>query len=301
VQMSHELRFGVLTLQHLPWEEEVKRWLKIESLGFDSVWLADHFVNYANPSEPWFESWTLLSALAAITTRIRIGTLVTSIPLRNPAVLARQALTVDHISNGRLELGLGAGASGISDPVYKMTGIEDWSAPERVARFREQVEIIDRLLRNKVSSYSGQFYRLEGTVMAPDTVQKPRPPITVAAMGKSMLKIAARYADSWNSVGDVFGAPPEVVVERTRKRCELLDRYCAEIGRDPRSILRSLLVFGSEAETAFASEDNFVEIVDRYTAIGINELIFYYPFFARDQIPTFERIARNIIPEIRKS
>lgn len=295
--MGRDIRFGIVTLQHLPWQEEVKRWRLIENLGFDSVWLADHFVNYANPSEPWFESWTLLSALATATSHIRIGTLVTSIPLRNPAVLARQALTVDHISNGRLELGLGAGASGVSDPVYKMTGIDDWPAPERVARFREQVEIIDMLLRNKVSSYSGQYYRLEGTIMAPDTVQKPRPPITIAAMGKSMLKIAARYADSWNSVGDVFGAPPEVVLEKTRTRCELLDRYCAEIGRDPRSIRRSLLVFGSEAGTAFASEDNFVEIVDRYTTIGINELIFYYPFFAQDQIPTFERIARETIPE----
>jgi len=297
--MRRDIRFGILTLQHLPWQEEVKRWQLIENLGFDSVWLADHFVNYMQPTAPWFESWTLLAALADKTRRIRIGTLVTSIPLRNPAVLARQALTVDHISNGRLELGLGAGAPGNVDPVYSMIGIKDWTPAERVSRFQEIVEIIDKCLRNKITNYSGRYYQLRGTTMAPPPVQQPRPSITIGAMGPRMLKIAARYADTWNSFGDKeWGAPPEKIVENTRRRNALLDRYCKEIGREPSDLRRSLLVFGADASTVFRSPEDFKEVVDRYTEIGITELIFYYPHTEK-LIPTFKEIATEVIPSLR--
>ncbi|MFX1252190.1 MAG: LLM class flavin-dependent oxidoreductase [Promethearchaeota archaeon] len=299
--MEQKLRFGVGILQHDPWEVQVKRWQSIEALGFDSVWLADHFVNFMNPNAPWYEAWTLLAALATVTSSIRIGTLVSSAPLRNPAVLARQALTVDHISNGRLDLGIGAGAPGEMDPVYRMTGIEDWPPRERVDRFREIVEIIDQCLRNRVSSYEGRYYQLKDTAMAPKPVQQPRPPITIGAMGSSMLKIAARYADTWNSYGGEWGAPPDVIVRDTKKRNELLDKYCADIGRDPKTIRRSLLIYGAEAETQFASEVNFLEIVKRYHEIGINEFIFFYPFFNQEHVPIFEKIAKNVIPKLRKN
>ncbi|RDE14224.1 MAG: LLM class flavin-dependent oxidoreductase [Candidatus Thorarchaeota archaeon] len=293
------MRFGVALLQHLPWDELVRIVSHVETLDFDSVWLADHFVNYMNPTAPWYEAWTLLAALATSTKRIRIGTLVTSVSFRNPALLARQAMTVDHISNGRLELGLGAGAPGSEDSSYAMMGIEDWQPSERVARFREQVEIIDQCFRQPVSSYRGKYYKLEGTSMAPGPVQKPRPPITIGAMGKAMLRIAAQYGDSWSSFGADFGAPPDVVLENTRIRNELVDRYCEDIGRDPSSLRRSLLIFGAEAQTAFASEDNFTEVVRRYRGIGMNELVFFYPFFNPQQIPTFEHIAQEVIPMLR--
>lgn len=290
------LRFGIITVQNLTWEKEVERWHFIESLGFDSVWVADHFVDPYEPSSPWFESWTLLAALASKTNRIRVGTLVTSIPLRNPAMLARQVLTVDHISNGRLELGLGAGVSW--DPAYSMIGIENWTAQERVARFREVVEIVDLCLRNRVATYEGQHYQLRGAVMIPPPIQQPRPPITIGAVSPLMLKIAARYADTWNSVPGEWCTPPNDMLEHTRRRNKLLDGYCKEIGRDPQSLRRSLLVFGSEAETVFSSIDSFIEVVRRYRNVGITEFIFYYPF-KHGQIPVFKQIAREVIPKLR--
>lgn len=298
--MNQQLRFGIGTLQNIPWKELVKRWKSIEALGFDSVWVADHFVNYMDPMAPWFEAWTLLAALATHTTTIRIGTLVTSIPLRNPAVLARQALTVDHISNGRLELGLGAGASGKIDPVYSMTGIKDWAPSERVARFQEVVEILDQCLRNQVTTYQGCYYKLKATAMAPPPIQQPRPPITIGAMGPSMLKIAARYADTWNSLGGEFGAHPEIIVENIKRQNKLLNDYCAEIGRNPETLRRSLLIFGLEAETVFDSEESFKEVVKRYLNVGITEFIFFHP----DTDPhissrAFEQIALKLIPELR--
>jgi alkanesulfonate monooxygenase SsuD/methylene tetrahydromethanopterin reductase-like flavin-dependent oxidoreductase (luciferase family) len=298
-EVRPDIKFGVLTLQQLPWQDEVKRWQLIEDLGFDSIWLADHFVNYMQPMAPWFESWTLLAALANQTNHIRIGTLVSSMPLRNPVLLARQALTVDHISNGRLELGLGAGAPGAIDPVYSMIGIEDWKPAERVSRFQETVEIVDKCLRNRVTSYDGQYYQLKDAVMAPSPVQQPRPPITIGAMGPRMLRIAARYADSWNSFGDEeWGAPPERIVANTRRRNRLLDKYCREIGREPSSLRRSLLVFGADASTAFRSQNDFKDVVERYTEIGISELIFYYPH-TENLLPAFKEIATDLIPTMR--
>lgn len=299
--MSHQLRFGVVTFQDVPWEKLVKRWLSIEELGFDSVWVADHFVNYESPASPWFEAWTLLAALASQTNRIRIGG-ISSMPLRNPAVLARQALTVDHISNGRLDLGLGAGASGSIDPSYRMTGIEDWAPRERVARFQESVEIVDQCLRSNVSSCNGRFFKLENTIMAPPPIQKPRPPITIGAMGPSVLRIAARYADTWNSLGGEFNSPPEIILENVRRQNEFVDDHCSKIGRDPKTLKRSLLVWGSEALTVFDSEEAFKEVVGRYSRIGFGEFMFFHPDIAPEiSSRAFKEIATEVLPELRRA
>jgi alkanesulfonate monooxygenase SsuD/methylene tetrahydromethanopterin reductase-like flavin-dependent oxidoreductase (luciferase family) len=301
LKLSQQLKFGIVTFQNTPWEDLVKRCLSVEELGFDSLWVADHFVNYESPKSPWLEAWTLLAALASQTSRIRLGA-ISSMPLRNPAVLARQALTVDHVSNGRLDLGLGAGAPGSIDPSYRMAGIEDWAPSERVARFREFVEIVDQCLRSSVSSYSGRFFRLKDTVMAPSPVQKPRPPITIGAMGPSMLSIAARYADTWNSLGGEFNSPPEPILENLRRQNEFVDNYCVKIGRDPKSLRRSLLVWGSEALSVFDSEEAFMEVVKRYSQVGVSEFMLFH----RDTAPVissraFKEIAAEVIPELRRA
>jgi alkanesulfonate monooxygenase SsuD/methylene tetrahydromethanopterin reductase-like flavin-dependent oxidoreductase (luciferase family) len=196
-----------------------------------------------------------------------------------------------------LELGLGSGVSW--DPVYSMIGIENWSPQERVARFREVVEIIDQCFRSRVTSYEGQYFHLRDAVMNPSPIQQPRPPITIAAVKPVMLKIAARYADAWNFVPGEWDTPPNKMLQRTTRKNQLLDGYCEEIGRDPQTIRRSLLVFGAEARTAFNSVDTFETIVRNYQEVGITEFIFYYPL-TEEQIPVFTQIAREVIPRLRK-
>src|SRR5580692_5925245 len=149
--MPHELRFSVLVLPNVPWDEFLRRCRQVEDLGFDTLGLADHLVDWAGGKGPWFELWAQLAAVAMATTRIRLATLVAQIPLRNPALFALQALTADHVSGGRLDVGLGTGLE--IDPSYRMMGIENWTAKERVARFGEYVEVVDQLLSQEAVSY----------------------------------------------------------------------------------------------------------------------------------------------------
>src|SRR3954452_6676000 len=188
------VRFGVLCLPNVPWDVLVERVARVERLGFDVAALPDHFVDWTNPPSPWFEGWTALTGLAATPSTIRLATCVTQIPFRNPAVFARQALTLDHISGGRLEIGLGTGLVG--DPSYAMAGIEDWEPRERVDRLAEYAEIVDRLLRDEVTTFVGTYYRADGAIVNPRPVQEPRPPLTIGALGPVMLRHAARLATS---------------------------------------------------------------------------------------------------------
>ena len=293
-----DVKFGVITLQAEPWEILVDHWKKIEELGFDSIWVADHFCNYGQPEQPWFEGWTTLTGLASVTRRIRIGTLVTSISLRHPAVLARQALTVDHISQGRLTLGIGGGApSSEGEIVYEMIGIDDWSPAERVSHFREQVEIIDLLLRERVSTYSGKYYHLKDAALYPPPVQKPRPPITVGGIRPKMLRIAAEYAEAWNTFGGL-DPDPEVMFTSIKKQSECIDTYCRELGRDPSTLRKSILSYGREGFTIYDSEDNFLRFFEKYREIGFSEFIIYHPW-KKEQVPVLEKIAHDIIPDLR--
>src|SRR5213083_2847730 len=150
--MAQSVRIGLCTDQNLSWDENVQRWQYFEQLGFDSLWDCDHYVQPSRPTGPYFEGWTLLAGLAARTERVRIGVLVSCNTFRHPALLAKEAVTVDHISNGRLDVGLGAGWY---VPEHEMLGIDFPPAAELVGRFREAVEIVDRLLRNEITSYQG--------------------------------------------------------------------------------------------------------------------------------------------------
>ena len=291
--MVNKISFGMINLQKNLWEEEIRRWKHVEELGFDSVWIADHYCIYSQPTRPWFEGWTLLAALANVTKTIKIGTLVTSTFLRHPPMLARQAMTVDHISNGRLILGIGTGLPG--SPEFPMVGIPDYPAGERVRRFNEALEIIDQLLSNQsIKQYEGEYYQLVNSNIYPPPIQKPRPPIMIGAMGNKMLKTAVTFADTWNSFGG-RGLTPNQMFKKTAERNEKVDEFCLELGRDPKTLKRSLLIYGKEAFSLFKKEDNFTQYIDKYSKIGIEEFIFYYPEKENLQ-KTLEKVAKDILP-----
>lgn len=269
-------RFGILTFPAGQYDETSRLWRELEEMGFDSAWVPD-VLTY--PGLVDYDSCTLLGALARETTRIRIGTLVTQIIYRHPLLLAAAAITIDRVSDGRLELGVGAGAARVdSDAV----GATHWSLPERMERFGEQLAMLDRLLRGERLSYAGSYYRTEAEPLA-TPVQRPRPPLMVAAQLKGSLRHAARYADAWNSLGgqpqSATGRPTvpiDEAVAATREQVGLLDGYCREVGRDPGAIRRSVLAFRAEP-VPLTSLDAFDEFVGRYAEIGFEEFIFYWP------------------------
>jgi alkanesulfonate monooxygenase SsuD/methylene tetrahydromethanopterin reductase-like flavin-dependent oxidoreductase (luciferase family) len=298
--VEQSLRFGIITIQDQPWKTLIRQWKRIEKFGYDSIWIADHFVDPFYPKGDWFDGWTLLAALATQTRKIKIGTLVTNFIYRNPSIIAKQALTVDHISRGRLALGLGATTE--IDPSHSMTGIEVWTTSERVQRFSEVIEIVDALLRKEITTYQGHYYQVENAQMHPAPVQKPRPPFTIAAGGKITLKLAAKYADVWNTYGD-FDLSPSKTLEVLRERTDLLNHYCVEIGRDPEEIIHSILV-GFTEDKPFASLEAFYDFIGRYREIGFTEFIFYYdrPGWSSDKHlkpRMLERIAVEAIPYLR--
>ncbi len=298
--MNPALRFGIYQLQNRPWAILAENCQTAESLGYDSLWVADHFANGHSLEDDWFDGWSILTAWAAQTHTIRIGTLVTNIIYRNPALLAKQALTLDHISQGRLNLGIGATTA--RDPSHGMTGVQVWPTAERLQRFREVIEIVDHLLCNEITSYPGRYYGITDARMKPPPVQKPRPPLTLAALGPTTLKIAAKYADTWNTYGG-WNLSPQQTFETLRACSDQLDRACAQIGRDPGSITRSFLL-GLTGDRPFASLGAFYDFVGRYREIGFGEFIFCYDFpdMPPDKCPNrdmLERIATDAIPEIR--
>jgi len=294
-------RFQVLCLPNVPWPVLRERFVRLEALGFESAGLPDHFVDWTNPASPWFESWTALTGLAAATTRLRLATCVTQIPLRNPAMFARQALTLDHVSAGRLEIGLGTGLVG--DRSYPMIGVADWEPKERVARLAEYLEIVDRLLRDEATTFEGTYYRVDGAIVNPRPVQAPRPPITVGALGPVMMRHVAHRADTWSTMS--FDPSFEVQVAETRERVSRLGEACAAVGRDPATLGRSYLMFDAEARPRggtygyYESVDRFEEMAGRILELGIQELVIYYPPDVR-QLPTFERIATDVLARLRQ-
>ena len=298
--MSHELRFQVMMIPSVPWPEYLDRFLHIEALGFDVAGVPDHFCDWANPPAPWLEAWTVLAAVAARTTTLRLATCVSQIPLRNPGILANQAVAVDQISGGRMELGLGTGLT--IDSSYKMTGLPNWSNGERVARFGEYVELLALLLAGGVTDYDGKYYQAEGAVMNPGSVQRPRLPIMVAALGPKMMQHAARHADIWNTMS--FAADLEEQMGELIDRCATMDELCADVGRAPASLRRSYTMFDATARAGggkiryYESDDLFVEMVGRATAVGVTEISIYYPALEA-QLPAFERIATEVIPQLR--
>ena len=297
---SLPVRFHVLCLPNAGWDEMLARFVRMEEMGVDVGAVADHFVDWTNPPSPWFESFTLLAAVAASTSTIRLTTCVAQIPLRPPTMLARQVLTLDHISHGRIEIGLGTGLT--IDPSYAMAGLPNWSVAERVERFGEYVDLVQLLLANEVTTFHGTFYDAEAAVLNPRPVQQPHPPIMVGAMGPRMMRHAARRADIWNSLS--FAADIDEQLAETTARCTSMDEMCRSIGRDPATLRRSYTMFDALARPNggairyYDSVDRFADVVGRIVELGITDVGLYYPLDPA-QLPMFERIATDVLPGFR--
>jgi probable F420-dependent oxidoreductase len=207
-----------------------------ERTGFDSVWVSDHlFLDWAkyggdSQAQGSFECWTTMSALAAVTERVRIGSLTLCNDLRNPALVAKMAASLDLLSDGRLELGMGAGWY---EPEYVAAGLAFDSAGTRIRRLGEAVEIIGRLLSGEELTFKGSHYTIDGAISRPLPAQRPRPPIWVGGKGDLLLSTAARVSDGWNFswIGDI---------DAYSHRAAAADRACERAGRDPETLRRSV-------------------------------------------------------------
>ena len=286
------VRFGVLVLPNEPWPDLVARWRRLEAAGVDSIWSCDHFTNPHKPGEPWFEGWTGLAALAAATTRVRVGLLVGAIVSRTPTLLAKQAQAVDHISGGRLEIALGAGGAPTDQAMW---GVDDWTPRERAERFVEYVELVDRLTTEDDVTFEGRWYSATGALMAPGFVQRPRPPLVLAAHGPRTLAVTASHADTWNAFGPTLADG--------RALSQQLDAACEAIGRDPADIRRSVLL-GLTDGTAWTSAAQLEDRVREWHAAGFREFVFYDPPYARAGVPcaapeTVDAVLHESLPRLR--
>ena len=270
-----------------------RRWRQAEELGFDAAYVADHTGDYRNLDGYWLHGWTVLAHMAASTERIRIGTLVTNPLLHHPAQLAKQAVAVDHLSGGRLEVGIGTGIAGFD---HEAVGQDYWPPRERAERFAEYVAILDGVLRSTRGSFqhAGTYLRTSGTPMSPQPLQQPRPPITVGGQSPTVLRVAVQHADCWNTHGP-FGRTVDQIAEVTAQQSRRLDEVCVEQGRDPSTLRRSLLLF--DALDAWSSTDHFQKVVHQFRETGIHEFVVFWP--PHDRLPLLERAA-TLMPALRR-
>lgn len=301
--IGKNISFGIMLGPFPPWKKIVG-WAKlVESLGFDKLWLPDHFVNPDDKDMDWLDCWSVLTALATQTEKITIGTLVSSMTLRNPAILARMALSADHISGGRFELGVGAAGT---RKCHEMTGVTRWEPRERSERYKEFLEILAHMLDNEVTSYQGKYYQIREALMHPKFIAKPHPVFNVAAHGPKALRLAARFGDAWNCLGPSTDMTPKQSSDNTYKCYQMLREFASEAGRDPEKFGRTFL-FGWTSDGLFRSMEAFYDTIGRYIEAGINDFCFIYSpeiYLWKDQSITSEemlhKVALEAIPAIRK-
>lgn len=230
---SMHLSFGVKTAPQSTTYEDMKRvWLEADTIpSIEHAWLFDHFMPInGDTTGPCLEGWSLLSAFAALTSRVRVGLMVTGNTYRHPTILANIGATVDVISGGRLDFGIGAGWNETEHSAY---GIPLYTPGERIRRFGEACEIIKRMWTETAPSFEGRYYQIKDAYCEPKPVQKPYPPFVIGGSGEKLtLRIVAQYANIWNCVGND--------IENFKNKSAILDTHCAAIGRDPQTIQRSV-------------------------------------------------------------
>ncbi|MFF1955953.1 LLM class flavin-dependent oxidoreductase [Streptomyces sp. NPDC058220] len=278
-------------------------WQRAEQLGFHTAYTYDHLSWRTFRDGPWFGAVPTLTAAAAVTERLRLGTLVTSPNFRHPVTLAKDLISLDDVSGGRITLGIGAGGTGFDATAL---GQEPWTPRERADRFAEFVPLLDRLLTEDSVTYDGTFYSAVEARGIPGCVQRPRLPFAVAATGPRGLKLAARHGQAWVTTGDpkIFETgTPEQSRDAIRGQIERLGKACAEIGRDVSGVEKILLTgFTPDRSGPMESLDAFVDFAGRHFALGITEIAVHAPIpdsdFAADQ-RVFEQIATEALAQLR--
>jgi F420-dependent oxidoreductase-like protein len=280
-----KLSFGIKTApQHTTYDAMLEVWQAADALPvFEHAWLFDHFAPiHSDVDGPCLEGWTLLAAYAALTKRIRVGLMVTGNTYRHPAVLAKIAATVDVISNGRLDFGIGAGWN---EYEHASMGIPLYRPGERIRRLGEACEIVKRLFTQHLTDFDGRYYQLKEARCEPKPVQKPYPPFVIGGSGEQLtLRVVAQYADVWN-----FAGGP---VETFRQKSATLQEHCRTIGRDFSEIQLSVQV-----PVTYDDLDATVKAVQGYVDAGATHLILNlrYPYPAG----IVQRLADEVVPQIR--
>ncbi|MFE7460537.1 LLM class flavin-dependent oxidoreductase [Streptomyces sp. NPDC057554] len=280
------MRISVCILPDRPFRVASASWRHAEELGFHAAYSYDHITWAGLPDSAWYGALPTLTAAAGVTSRIRLGTLVTSPNYRHPVPLAHDVITLDSISEGRFVLGFGAGSPD-ADAFVLGQGErgKGWSVQERGGRFRESVELLDRLLTRTPdggmrTTFLGRYYEAIDARLEPGCVQRPRVPFVLAANGPLGMAAVARYGDSWvvTDQGDV--PRPERTASWTwsvlARRREQLDAACEREGRDPKSLGRTLLT-GFSLLPTMESAQAFAEVAGRCAELGFTEIVVHYP------------------------
>ncbi|MFI6878301.1 LLM class flavin-dependent oxidoreductase [Streptomyces sp. NPDC050400] len=301
------LRLSTVILPYRRWHEGAREaWVRAEELGFHTAYTYDH-LSWRVPFRdgPWFGAVPTLTAAAGVTSRLRLGTLVTSPNFRHPVTLAKELISLDDISGGRITLGIGAGGTGFDASALAPSGQEAWTPRERADRFAEFVPLLDRLLTEDEVSYDGTFYSAGGAQNIPGCVQRPRLPFAVAATGPRGLKLAARHGQAWVTTGDpklYETGTPEESIQAIRGQVEKLTTACDAIGRDAAELDRILLTgFTPERGRPLESVDAFVDFAGRHRELGFTEIVLHWPIsdtaFEADQ-KVFEAIATDALAQL---
>lgn len=264
------MRIGVVILPEHRWPEASRRWRRVEELGFDHAWTYDHLAWRTLADGPWFATVPTLTAAATVTSRIQLGTWVASPNFRHPVTFAKELMTLDDLSAGRMLLGVGAGGLGFDAEVL---GQPVYSPAERVQRLGEFVELLDQLLREPVTDYTGRFFQAVGARMYPGCVQQPRLPFVVAANGPKAMRLAARFGSGWATSGpaDADGqASWWTGVER-------MAQTFAGIEHESGARVPGRYLSLDGGGFALSSLDHFTDMVGRAADAGFTDVVVHWP------------------------
>jgi alkanesulfonate monooxygenase SsuD/methylene tetrahydromethanopterin reductase-like flavin-dependent oxidoreductase (luciferase family) len=291
------MRLSALILPIYRWSEGREVWRRAEDLGFHAAYTYDH-LSWREPfrDRVWFGAVPTLTAAASVTERMRLGTMVTSPNFRHPVTLAKELMSLDDVSGGRVTVGIGAGGAGFDARALRASDEPTWTVGERAARFAEFVVLLDRLLTHEIVTYEGDFYNAHEVRDIPGCVQRPRLPFAIAGTGPRGMRLAARHGQAWVTTGDPKlyenGTPAESL-RAVSAQVERLDEACAEVGRDAGELTKIMLT-AFTPDRPLESFEGFLDFAGRHKEAGIDEVVLHWPvadtMFAAD-MKVFERVA----------